>query len=63
MGRESEKLLDLIKKAISDGVVTSKEYDQILSQAGADGREDPEEMQLLRNLQEMIANKTVKRVG
>lgn len=63
MSRESDKLLELINKAIEDGVVTSKEYQQILSQAAADGQEDPEELALLKNLQEMISNGTVKRVG
>lgn len=63
MSKESDKLLDLIKKSIEDGVVTNKEYNQILAQAGADGREDAEELALLANLQELIANGTVKRVA
>ena len=63
MSRESDKLLELIKTAIEDGVVTNQEYHQILAQAAADGREDPEERALLSNLQEMIANGTLKRVA
>lgn len=63
MEKESDKLLDLIKKSIADGVVTNREYSQILAQAGADGREDPEELALLANLQELISNGTVKRVA
>jgi hypothetical protein len=63
MSRESDKLLELIKKAIEDGVVTNKEYHQILAQAAADGREDPEERALLSNLQELISNGTVNRVA
>lgn len=63
MEKESDKLLDLIKKSIADGVVTNQEYSQILAQAGADGREDAEELALLANLQELIANGTVKRVA
>ena len=63
MSRESDKLLQMIKQAIEDGVVTNEEYNRILAQAAADGREDPEELALLSNLQEMIANGTVKRVA
>ena len=63
MSRESDKLLELIKKAIEDGFVTNKEYHQILAQAAADGREDPEERALLSNLQELISNGTVNRVA
>ena len=63
MASEADKLKELIKKAIEDGIVTSKEYHEILSQAGADGHEDPEERALLANLQEMIANGSVKRTA
>jgi len=63
MTSESEKLRILINKAIEDGIVTTAEYNQILTQAGADGQEDAEERALLANLQEMIANGTVKRTA
>ena len=63
MSRESDKLLILIKKAIEDGIVTNKEYHEILAQAAADGREDPEERALLSNLQDLISSGTVKRVA
>ena len=63
MATEAEKLNELINKAIADGIVTSKEYNEILSQAGADGYEDPEERALLAKLQEMIADGTVKRTA
>ena len=63
MSRESDKLLEVIKKAIEDGVVTNKEYHEIFAQAAADGREDLEELAILANLHEMIANGTVKRVA
>ena len=61
MTTESEKLRILINQAIEDGVVTTEEYNQILAQAAADGIEDAEERALLANLQEMIADGTVKR--
>lgn len=63
MATETEKLHELIIKAIDDGVVTSKEYNDILAQAGADGHEDVEERALLAKLQEMIADSTVKRTA
>ncbi|PLX84063.1 MAG: hypothetical protein C0614_05325 [Desulfuromonas sp.] len=63
MASESDKLREMINKAIEDGLVTNKEYNQILAQAAADGREDFEERALLANLQEMIANGTVKRTA
>jgi hypothetical protein len=63
MSTESEKLLNLIKVAIEDDKLTNSEYNSILSQAAADGFEDPEEIALLSNLQEMISNGTVKRVA
>jgi len=61
--RESEKLRLVIDAAIEDGILTSKEYNQILAQAASDGREDPEEIALLKNLHEMIANGVVKKVA
>jgi len=63
MSRESDKLLEMIKKSIEDGVVTNEEYSRILAQAAADGREDPEELALLSNLQELITSGAVKRVA
>ena len=61
--RESEKLRLVIDAAIEDGILTSKKYNQILAQAASDGREDPEEIALLKNLHEMIANGVVKKVA
>jgi hypothetical protein len=57
-----KKLSDLIKKAIDDGEITTKEYDEILAQANADMQIDPEEKALLNQLQTLIDDKTVKRV-
>jgi hypothetical protein len=63
MSRESDKLLAMINKSIEDGVITNQEYSRILAQAAADGREDPEEVALLSNLQDLIASGAVKRVA
>jgi hypothetical protein len=60
--KSAGKLSELISKAIEDGELTNKEYDEILALADADGVIDPEERSLLTQLQEMLADKTVKRV-
>lgn len=56
------KLVTMITKAIEDGELTNSEYDAILAQADADGVIDPQERSLLTELQELISNKSVKRV-
>ena len=58
----AEKLKELIKKAIEDHVVTNAEYEEILALADEDGVIDTEERKLLSALQDMIEDKTVKRV-
>ena len=63
MTSESSKLMALIQQAIEDGVITNREYHDILAQAAADGREDAEERAILANFHEMIANGTVKRTA
>lgn len=59
---EGTKLAELIKKAIDDLELTTTEYETILREAGKDKVIDAHEKQLLSQLQEMIANGTVKRV-
>ena len=61
-GETGGKLAELIKKAIDDGELTNSEYDQILALADADGVIDAQEKRLLAQLQDMLSNKTVKRV-
>lgn len=56
------KLSELIKKAIDDHVITNAEYEEILALANEDGVIDPQERNLLGQLQDMIADKTIKRV-
>jgi uncharacterized membrane protein YebE (DUF533 family) len=56
------KLVGLIKRAISDGVISNAEYEEILAVADADGHHDRQEQRLLNQLHEMISNGTVKRV-
>lgn len=61
--RSARKLSDLINKALEDHELSNSEYEEIMHIAHEDGIIDPEERALLRQLQEMIANKTIQRVG
>ncbi len=61
-GETGKNLAEMIKKAISDGEITSSEYREILALADQDLIIDSQEQQLLRQLHELIENKTVKRV-
>ena len=61
-GETGGKLAELIKKAIKDGKLTNTEYDVIMMQADEDGHLDAQEKNLLRQLQELLANKSVVRV-
>ena len=61
-GETGGKLAAMIKKAIDDGKLTNSEYERILALADADGVIDPQEKRLLAQLQEMLSNKTVKRI-
>ncbi len=60
-GETGGKLNDLIKKAIRDCEVTTTEYNEILSLANADGVVDSQEQNLLKQLQNLMDNGTVKR--
>ncbi|HPA72812.1 MAG: hypothetical protein KBA61_07595 [Spirochaetes bacterium] len=57
------KLAEMIKKAIDDGKLTTDEYERILFLADEDGHIDKQEKALLKHLQEMLANGTVKKVA
>jgi len=60
---ESARLLaQMINKAIDDGKLTNVEHAKILALAEADQHIDPEERALLRELQDMLEDGTVKRV-
>ncbi len=58
--KNADRLRRLIEKAIEDHVLTMAEYDSIMSMALDDSVVDRQEQALLDQLQEMIANKTVK---
>lgn len=57
---ESQKLREVILKAIDDHVITRDEYDTIINTATADGVIDIQEQALLRELQSMIEDGSVK---
>lgn len=57
------KLAEKIKKAIADGHITNREYEEIMAEAHSDQVIDRQEQNLLRQLQELLANKTVIRVA
>jgi len=61
-GESGGKLSDLIKKAISDCELTQAEHNEILALASEDHVIDSQERALLAQLQELIANGTVKKV-
>jgi len=53
-------LRKVIEKAIEDHKISKAEYDMIIHQATEDGNIDRQEQALLRELHEMIADKTIK---
>ena len=55
-------LRKIIEKAMEDHKITKAEYDMIIHQATEDGNIDRQEQALLRELQEMIADKSIKLV-
>ncbi len=62
-GETGGKLAEMIKKAISDGELSNDEYDKILMIADEDMVIDAQEKNLLKQLQELLANGTIKRVA
>jgi uncharacterized protein YutE (UPF0331/DUF86 family) len=61
--RSAQQLSEVMNKALQDHVLTTSDYEEIMRIAHEDGIIDPEERALLSQLQEMIADKTVRRVG
>jgi hypothetical protein len=57
--KKGQKLVDVIKKAIEDSVITIAEYEEITSVASEDGILDKHEEALLKQLNDLIANKTI----
>lgn len=55
----TDELKRKIQQVIEDHVVTSKEFNEILEIAEADGRIDSEELALFKELHKMIIDKVV----
>ncbi len=56
------KLAVLIKKAIRDCELSTSEHEEILAMADADGVIDKQEQALLKQLQDLLANNSIKKV-
>jgi uncharacterized membrane protein YebE (DUF533 family) len=59
----AERLSEMIKTAMEDGKLSTKEHNKIMAIADEDGILDNQEKRLLAQLQEMLANGTIKRVA
>jgi hypothetical protein len=57
--KKGQNLAEVIKKAIEDSVITITEYEEIMSVASQDGVLDKHEKALLKQLNDLIANKTI----
>ncbi len=57
--KNGKTLAQVIEKAIDDSVITFAEYEEIMSVASKDSVIDAHEKALLRELNALIANKTV----
>ncbi len=57
---ETARLRKLIEKAIEDHIITPEEYEMIVHVATADGHINPQEQALLSQLQQMIADGSVR---
>jgi tellurite resistance protein len=59
----AERLSEMIKTAMEDGKLSTKEHNKIMAIADEDGILDNQEKRLLAQLQDMLANGTIKRVA
>jgi hypothetical protein len=60
--KSGKQLETVIKKAIEDHVITQAEYEEIIHLSHDDGVLDAHEKILLKELTDLIMNKTIKRV-
>jgi hypothetical protein len=60
VSNNAEKLKVMIEKAIEDHKITRSEYDAIIHLATKDGYTDAQEKALLKELEGMIEDKSVK---
>jgi hypothetical protein len=60
LSKDANNLRIIIEKAIHDLQISRDEYEQIVHMATGDGYIDPQERELLRQLREMIEDKTIR---
>lgn len=60
LSKGAKDLRAVIDKAMADHRITKAEYDMIIHQATEDGHIDSQEQALLSELQDMIADKSIK---
>jgi len=61
--KSGRKLEEVIKRAIDDHIIKNSEYEEIIEMIHADGVVDAHERVLMQELNDLIADKTVKRVA
>ena len=62
LSNSAQNLRKLIEKAIEDHTITKAEYESIIHVALDDAQIDPQERALIRELQDMIDDKTIRLV-
>ncbi len=60
VSESNKRLRELIDHVIADGVITHAEYDRIMHIVTEDGHIDNQERAMIRQIQEMIEDKTLK---
>jgi hypothetical protein len=60
--KSGKKLDEIIKQAIDDHILKNSEYEEIIALVHSDGVIDAHEKVLLQELNNLIADKTVKRI-
>ena len=62
LSNSAQNLRQMVEKAIEDHTITRAEYETIIHHVLEDAHVDPQERALLRELQDMIDDKTVRLV-
>jgi hypothetical protein len=60
LSQGANNLRKVIEKAMEDHKITKAEYDMIIHEATEDGQVDRQEQALLKELQDMISDKSIK---
>jgi len=60
VSESNQRLRSLIDRVIDDGIITHAEYDSIMHIVTEDGHIDGQERAMIRQLQEMIEDKSIR---